>query len=309
MITDPSTYVNQAAIRHDISAAESRLHQDIGDGRRESERGFADTRYNIATESASLHKHVGDMRQEDAENFGHTRRDIQGTSADIRREQAVGFGDTRYNIAERAGDIRREVAGGFDKTGDMIMEEGQEGIMATKDARADINARIGSATDRTTDRLMELRGLVGERFYTVGRDLADLRQGQATLSKDIELNSMKGMLENQKNTQYLSDRITMDGEKTRGLINDLKYHDLSRGLVERNTELVNCEQDRRNYRDRWYDGRFDQTQAQFAGQWAQLQSQIQAFQSQLQETRQGMVNFGSMAGNAGQQTSTSNNVR
>jgi hypothetical protein len=277
------------AIRHDIAVESARLGNQIGAG------------------ACAITKHIGDMRQEDAENFGHTRRDIQGTSADIRREQAVGFGDTRYNIAERTGDIRREVAQGFDKTGDTIMQEGQEGIMATKDARYDLSSRITNSTDRVSDRVMELRGLVGERFYTVGRDLADLRQGQATLSKDVELNALKTQLDAAKNTQYLADKIAVDGDKTRSLINDLKYHDLNRGLVERNTEIVNCEQDRRHYRDRWQDSRWDQVQTQFAGQWAQLQNQVQAFQSQLQETRQGMVNFGTMAGVG--QTSTSNNVR
>jgi hypothetical protein len=99
----------------------------------------------------------------------------------------------------------------------------------------------------------------------------------------------------------------MDGEKTRNLINDHKYHDMNRSLLERNNELVNCEQDRRHYHDRYHDSRFDMIQQQYAGQWAQLQNQVQAFQSQLQETRQGMVNFGSM--NQVGQTSTSNNVR
>jgi len=234
---------------------------------------------------------------------------LQGEHADIRREQAVGFGDTRYNVSERAGDIRREVAAGFDKTGDLLMTEGQEGIMATKDARFDLADRITNSGDRVTDRLMEVRGLIGERFYTVGRDLSDLRQGQATLAKDVELNALKGQLDAAKNTTYLSDKISADGDKTRALINDLKYHDLNRGLVERNTALINCEQDRRHYHDRWDDARFGQIQAGFQGQWAQLQSQIQAFQSQLQETRQGMVNFGTMTGQAGQQSSTSNNVR
>jgi hypothetical protein len=283
-MVDTNLHAGQAAIRHDIAVESARLGTQIG------------------VEAASLHKHVGDMRQEDAENFGHTRRDIQSTASDIRREQAVGFGDTRYNIAENASDIRREVAGGFDKTGDMIMQEGQEGIMATKDARADVADRITGASDRSTDRIMELRGLVGERFYTVGRDLADLRQGQATLAKDVELNALKTQIEGQKNTQYLSDKITMDGEKTRVLINDLKYHDLNRSLVERNAELVECESDRTHWRHR-------ADQSQYASQWAQLQNQVQAFQSQLQETRQGLVNFGTMAGNAGQQSSTSNNVR
>jgi hypothetical protein len=279
------------AIRHDIAVESARLGAQFG------------------SEACMINKHIGDMRQEDAENFGHTRRDIQGTSADIRREQAIGFGDTRYNIAERAGDIRREVAQGFDKTGDTIMQEGQEGIMATKDARFDLADRIVNSGDRVTDRLMEVRGLIGERFYTVGRDLADLRQGQATLSKDIELNALKTQIEGQKNTQYLSDKITIDGEKTRGLINDLKYHDLNRNLVERNTALVNCEQDRDSWRYRYDDARFSQRQDQFGAQFAQLQTQIQAFASQLQETRQGMVNFGTMSGQSGQQSSTSNNVR
>jgi hypothetical protein len=281
------------AIRHDIAVESARLGAHLG------------------TEACGINKHIGDMRQEDAENFGHTRRDIQGTAADIRREQAVGFGDIRYNIAERAGDIRREVAQGFDKTGDTIMQEGQEGIMATKDARYDLSSRITNGTDRTSDRIMELRGLVGERFYTVGRDLADLRQGQATLSKDVELNALKGIIEAQKNTQYLSDRISSENEKTRDLINDHKYHDLNRSLVERNTELVNCEQDRGRYRDRYWDSRWEQNQNQFGAQFAAMQNQLQSlnqnFNSQLSETRQGMVNFGTMAGVG--QTSSANNVR
>jgi hypothetical protein len=266
------------SIRHDIAVESARLGNHIG------------------SEACGINKHIGDMRQEDAENFGHTRRDIQGTAADIRREQAVGFGDTRYNIASE-----------HCRTNDVVRQEGQENVMATKDARYDVSNRITNSADRMSDRLMELRGLVGQRFHEVSHDLATVMQGQATLAKDVELNNLKSQLEAQKNTQYLSDKIAVDGDKTRTLINDLKYHDLNRGLVERNTELVNCEQDRRHYRDRWDDARFNQIQAGFQGQWAQLQSQIQAFQSQLQETRQGMVNFGTMAGVG--QSSTSNNVR
>ena len=277
-----STQLSQehGAIRHDIAVESARLGSQIG------------------AESCGINKHIGDMRQEDAENFGHTRRDIQSTASDI-----------RYDVATRAGDIRRE---GAEHTNEIIKEGLKESFHIRgdmKDSRDDLVNSITNSTDRVSDRVMELRGLVGERFYTVGRDLADIKQGQATISKDIELNSLKGMLEAQKNTVYLSDKISMDGEKTRGLINDLKYHDLSRSLVERNSQLVNCEQDRRNYHDRWHDTRWDQLQTQFAGQWAQLQNQVQAFQSQLQETRQGMVNFGTMSGQSGQQTSTSNNVR
>jgi hypothetical protein len=249
---------------------------------------------------------------------------LAGQHADIRREVAVGFGDIRYNIASE-----------HCKTNDVVRQEGQENVMATKDARHDVlsnvipavgNAKdmlgqqINVEADRIVDRVIETRDVMNERFFDVGRDTQDLKAqivaqqqqivaGFAGVAKDTELASLKTQLDAAKNTTYLSDKITAENEKTRDLISDLKYHDLNRGLVERNTELVNCEQDGRRYRDNWIDGRFNQFQTQYAGQWAQLQNQVQAFQSQLQETRQGMVNFGTMAGNSGQQSSTSNNVR
>jgi len=259
---DPSLHTEHAAIRHDVAVESARLATQIG------------------AEACGIRAGQGDIRAEQAENFGHTRRDIQGTAADLSRQ----MGD------------------GFCKTDNTVMQEGQAAISATKDARFDIAERITNSGDRVSDRMMELRGLVGQRFHEVSHDLATVKQGQATLAKDVELNALKTQIEGQKNTQYLSDKITIDGEKTRGLINDLKYHDLNRSLVERNAELVECEADRRHWRHR-------ADQSQYGAQWAQLQSQVQAFQSQLQETRQGLVNFGTMAGNAGQQSSTSNNVK
>jgi hypothetical protein len=242
--------------------------------------GHGAIRHDIAVESARLGAQIG------SESCG-----INKHIGDSRRETAVGFGDTRYNIATE-----------HCKTNDVVRQEGQENVMATKDASYDLAGRITNGSDRISDRMMELRGLVGQRFHEVSHDLATVKQGQATLAKDVELNSLKGMLEGQKNTQFLSDKIAADGDKTRSLINDLKYHDLNRTLVERNAELICCESDRRHWRH-------SAEQNQFAGQWAALQSQIQAFASQLQDTRQGLVNFGSMNGNAGQQSSTSNNVR
>ena len=91
-------------------------------------------------------------------------------------------------------------------------------------------------------------------------------------------------------------RTAADGEKTRALINDLKYQDLNRALIERNAELV----EERHHAHRWHD-RYE------AGQWQALSNQMQAFQSQLATTTQGMVNFGTMAGVG--QSSTANNVR
>jgi hypothetical protein len=303
------------SIRHDIAVESARIGGAIG------------------SESCAIQKHIGDTRMESAENFGHTRRDIQSTAADVSRQVGAGFAETRFNIAERAGDIRRELADAKDVLNDSIRVEGgstrfedakntgeiiKEGLKGThitdlsiKDTRYDLASRVENAADRAERGISELRGNVADRFYTVGRDLSELRQGHATLSKDIELNGLRGIIEGQKNTQYLADKISMDGEKTRALLNDHKYHDLNRALVERQAELVNCEQDRHGYRDRYWDARWAQNQDQFGAQFAAMQNQLQSmnqnFNSQLSETRQGMVNFGTMAGVG--QTSSANNVR
>jgi hypothetical protein len=258
---------------------------------------------------------------------------LAGQHADIRRETAVGFGDTRYNIAERSGDIRRELADAKDVLNDSIRVEGgntraqsaaetsdviKESIKgdwhnsdAIKDARYDLATRVEGAADRIVAGIEGTKDLIDNRFFDVGRDTQDIRaqvisaqQAMVTgflgVSKDTELASLKGIIEGQKNTTYLADKIAAEGAATRGLINDLKYHDLSRGLIERNSELV----EERNWGRHWYHGA---NQAQFGQQFAQLQSQMQNFNSQLSETRQGMVNFGTMAGVG--QTSSANNVR
>lgn len=264
-------------------------------------------RHDIAVESARLGAQIG------AEACG-----IRAGQGDIRREQAGGFADTRYNIATNSGDVRRELASEHCRTNAAVKDARHDVLVGVDDSKDFLASQADSNADRIVDRIGELRGTTSDRFFAVGRDTMDLRAQVSALGVSVRDNAqlsalqtekavLQNTIEGQKNTQYLSDKIVSEGEKTRVLINDLKYHDLNRGLVERNTELVNCEQDRRHYRDRWHDGRWDQVQAQFAGQWAQLQSQIQAFQSQLQETRQGMVNFGTMAGVG--QSSTSNNVR
>lgn len=181
-------------------------------------------------------------------------------------------------VEDMISDIRREAV---EHTNE-IVKEGLKGDYATQ----------GKINDSSR--------LSDDRFFDVGRDTADLRAqvvsvtqqvaaGFATAAKDAEINALKTQVELAKQSTYLSDKIDSGNEKTRDLINDLKYNDLNRLLIERDGE-----------RRHWH-GHYDQSQFQA------LQSQLQAFQSQLQETRQGMVNFGTMAGVG--QTSTSNNVR
>lgn len=211
--------------------------------------------------------------------------------------------DIRFEQQRQTADVLRQM--GAD-TNEIVREGLKESFNArgdTKNARYDLGERIGNQGDRIVDRVTETARDATDRFFTVARDTADLR-AQVIQAIDVtkmatEMAALKSIIEGQKNTTYLSDKIIHDGEKTRDLISDLKYHDLNRGLIERNTALVEAVGDGRYWRHRGY---LDQGQNQFA----QLQTQLQAFGSQLQETRQGMVNFGTMAGVG--QTSSSNNV-
>lgn len=283
-----------------IAAAEANVRDKMGEVEGRLAKGIGDNRYTIASEACAINKHIGDIRQEDAENFGHTRRDIAAKAHELSAQIGKGFCDTDSKILETGSSIRRE---GSEHTNEII-KEGLKGDFNTrgdiKDARYDLSNKFESGTDRVVDRLTEHDTRVTDRFFTVGRDLMDLRQGQLTLAKDIELQALKTQIDAKENTKYLNDKIVGEGEKTRALLNDFKYHDLNRDLVERNAALIECESDRR----RWKHGA---EQNQWASQFAQLQSQIQAFNSQLQETRQGMVNFGTMTGVG--QKSTSNNVK
>lgn len=182
-------------------------------------------------------------------------------------------------------DVRREAA---EHTNE-IVKEGIKGDYNTQGAIKDARYDVIQNVDRVGDR-------ADERFFTVARDTADIRAqivaqqqqmvaGFLSVSKDVELNALKTQI-----------AVKEDGASTRALINDLKNADLNRMLIERNAEIV----EERGHGRHWR-GNYDQAQ------WAALNNQLQAFQSQLQETRQGMVNFGTMAGVG--QSSTSNNVR
>jgi hypothetical protein len=213
-------------------------------------------------------------------------------------------------LSNQHSDIRREAA---EHTNEIVKEGIKESFNIrgdVKDARYDLASRVESGVARTIADVDRNADRLDTRFFDVARDTQDIRaqvisaqQAMVTgflgVSKDTEIAALKTQMETAKQTTYLSDKIDSDGERTRSLINDLKYQDLNRGLIERNTALVEAVGDGRYWRHRGY---LDQGQNQFA----QLQTQLQAFGSQLQETRQGMVNFGTMAGVG--QTSSSNNV-
>jgi len=165
----------------------------------------------------------------------------------------------------------------------------------------------GNNTDTVIAQLTAHQQNIADRLYSIGRESADnraqitalgyqVRDGFVAAAKDAEINALKTQVELAKQSTYLSDKIDAGNQRTQDLISKLNDDSLNRQLVERNTELVGALEGGRYWWGRHGDSQF-----------AAISSQLQAFQSQLQETRQGMVNFGYMRGV--DQTSTSNNVR
>ena len=284
-------------------------------------------------DTVMLSKDHSDIRREAADHTSELRYDIAENAYDVSKQMGAGFSDIRREVATSTDELNDaiRVEGGNTRTQSAletneIVKEGLKGDYNTrgdiKDARFDLADRIGASADRVADRLSEHDAKVADRFFAVGRDTQDIRAqivaqqqqlvaGFAGVAKDTELAALKTQLDARANTTYLSDKISNDGEKTRALINDLKYHDLNRALVERQSSLVNAEQDNRHWHHRYDDARWNQMQGQWGTQFAAMQNQLQSmnqnFNSQLSETRQGMVNFGTMAGVG--QTSSANNVR
>lgn len=195
-----------------------------------------------------------------------------------------------YTLAGQHSDIRREAV---EHTNE-IVKEGLKGDYATQTA---ING---------------VERIVGAQFETVMRDGADLRAqivaqqqqmvaGFLGAAKDAEINALKTQVELAKQTTYISDKIDSGNQRIADILFAQKDADNNRMLIERNTELVAALGDARWWGD-W---------GRFRGGWDSNQqfvsNRLNALDSQLQDTRQGMVNFGTMAGVG--QTSTSNNVK
>lgn len=217
------------------------------------------------------------------------RREYTVDHADIRREQAVGFGDTKYAVAASSENTNRDVlTSGYhtqvkvDEAADKIQQRATDFYIAGQardfDTSRDL-AALRAQTDMATQKLSTEILLATEKT-AAAQALESARLGTA-----IALGQSQ-----------LSKEISADGEKTRDLINSLKNDELNRLLIERNTDI-------NHFRNGYWDAVGAANNAQFAS----VASQLNAFQSQLQETRQGMVNFGTMAGVG--QSSANNAVR
>lgn len=217
------------------------------------------------------------------------RREYTVDHADIRREQAVGFGETKYAIATSSESTNRD-----------ILQSG-----------AHTNVKVDEAADKIQQRAADFFIAEQSRDFDAARDLADIRVqvalgGQKT-STDVALAAERAIgatalaqaqtgKEILESKYELARQISNEGDATRALIQSLKNDELNRLLIERNTDV-------NHFRFGYWDAVGGNNNAQFAS----VASQLNAFQSQLQETRQGMVNFGTMAGVG--QSSANNAVR
>jgi len=201
--------------------------------------------------------------------------------SDVRREAVEHASQIRRDVAYESGATREQVSTKTDLLNDAI----KSSSWAVSDKIYDQAERgVAQATNyfiASTQQLSAHNTELAKVAAAQASGFTDLADRIATYS---EINSLKAQ-----------QAVVNDGEKTRALINDLKNADLNRMLIERNSD-VNFY---RSEADRW-EGYYGN------GQFASLASQINALGSQLSETRQGLYNFGTMAGVG--QSSTSNQV-
>ena len=214
---------------------------------------------------------------------------LQQEHADIRREVAqVGADGAYQNATQHAGIVDAVKTAGWhnsDRTGteaDRIVQQDTAYFIAGQQYAFN-NAQAVSALKASTDLQFQ---------STLNAITTQGALAQAATALEAEKNAAATALA----AANLGAQISADGNATRQLINELKMDQLNRELIERNAALVECRGD-----NRYWQGQFNNAQ------YSQLVSQVNAMNSQLTETRQGMVNFGTMAGVG--QSSTSNSVR
>jgi hypothetical protein len=206
-----------------------------------------------------------------------------------------------YTLAGQHSDIRREAV---EHTNE-IVKEGLKGDYITQNAINNVERAQSTQIDMLED-------VMNNQFSVVARDTADIRAqiisaqqqvvaGFLGSSKDAEINALRTQIELAKQTTYISDKVDAGNNDLRALINGLNDSNQNRLLVERNTELVAA----------LNDGRWGRDWGHFRGGWDSnvqtTNSRLNSLDSQFSEARQGMVNFGTMAGVG--QTSTNNNVK
>ena len=259
-------------------ADETLTYQDIvslyntqSDIRREAEENAAKMQAAVALSQSTLKDNITNeattTRRDNSRNFIDTTRDILSQAKAVNDDLKKGQWDSSMLANSNA---------------DKIMQRTTDYFLANQNRQFDTTQQIAalkSATDLAQQRSQQdLANVAAANSAAI-----QLASAQATAASALAAEKIVGAVTlGQSETNY---KILTDGGETRRLINELKVSDLQRQLVERNAEIVEHRGESRHLRG-LYEG----------SQMANLASQIQNIGSQVSETRQGMVNFGTMAG-------------
>jgi hypothetical protein len=204
--------------------------------------------------------------------------------------------DVRRETALEAGDIRRDVANEGRHTSDVVNSASNVG---QRDASSFFIAEQLSATQTAKE-------IARSQAWTEAKIDANFQAttGQINLASavtsgvtQLEAAKLQGAMALQHGVLTL--QIAQDGATTRALINGARIDELRDVAANRYTKIVELEGDRKHC-DRDYD-RLSHSMQQ--NQWASLQNQLQAMNSDLQSTRQSVISFGTGSATGGATTS------
>lgn len=173
----------------------------------------------------------------------------------------------RYGIKDSEANVRSDV-----------QKASCENMDATKTSGWQVADRVGTEADRVVAQDTAY-------YIAAAAQRADLQRDVGLIQAKMDAEFERMVAVTQLQAAETRAFTTVDGEKTRNLINEIQRADANRMLLERNQELVAC-------RDNEHRHRWDMLNAQFNA----LSSQINAFQSNLSHSSQRLVNLGTLVG-------------
>lgn len=142
---------------------------------------------------------------------------LRGDIKDSRFETINAIGSVGDRLHDTLIDGTRNVSDRVENNADRIHASIQE-------SNFNLSSRVENAQDRNAKDISELRGNMSDRFMSLGRDTSDLRAQVTSLGFQMrdsanyttlamEKNALQGVIEGQRNTQFLAEKIANDGEK------------------------------------------------------------------------------------------------
>lgn len=283
------------------------LLQADGDIRREAAQYSADERRDVAAAE-------GNVRRDVKETESQVRRDVVGTSGDARREVAVGVGEIRRDVAADTSltidSVNKAGWANSDRTGteaDRVVAQDTAYFIAAQSqnfSNATALAALKASTDASfaktqADIALASAQAVAASSLAGEKNAAATALAAATSAAAAQLAAAQLGTANALASANTNQLIVADGSATRALMNALNADELNRKLIERNALIVE-----ERSRAHCCHGQLSATLAN--AQQNQVLSAINALNSQIQDTKQSVNNFGTYLGT---QTANPVNVR